>query len=197
MLTDILGSYQKPLFDDLEIDTLQNQTAISLAILAYERAFEVNADTTNFDKNLLKAMLGFDKLFDKDSKEFIDIQSPTNHKKIKIAPENLKTIQLLEEKTPEDQKLKITGKLEMMRYSNNQLEIAVTNGKIKAFLSSDLIITKAKEYFGQDVTANGIAHFNPKGKISSFEIESISRAEKSASYFKNSSELIQEQLDLP
>ena len=197
LLTDILVNYQKPLFDELEVDTLKNQTAISLAISAYERAFETNSDTSNFDKNLLKVMLGFNKFFHKEGKEFIDIQSPTINKKIKIAAKNLKKIEILEEKTPADQKIKITGKLEMMRHSNNQLELITTNGKIKAFINNDSLVATAKDFFGDDVTLDGIAHFNPRGKVVSFEIESISTADKSATYFQNTPMAIQATLDLP
>ncbi|MFM7022839.1 MAG: hypothetical protein ACKOXB_07650 [Flavobacteriales bacterium] len=196
-LSFVLGSYQQPLFDELQIgdDGLKKQTAISLAMSAYERVLDKNADISGFDKNLLKAMVGFNKLFQGNKGEFIDLRIPSEHKKIKLVPKKLKQIEVIEESTPPDQRIKITGKLEMLRHSNNQMELVTINGKIKAFLGSDSIKTAAA-FFGKDVTVDGIAHFNPKGKVVSFEIIEIHSADKAASYFQNNPIAIQEQLDL-
>jgi hypothetical protein len=196
LLTDTLGSYQQPLFEELGVQNLNQQTAIGLALIAYEKATEENANTDTFDKNLLKVMLGFNKFFGHDSKAYIDIKGTTT-RKITIAPKTLQKIKILEEKMPVDQKVKITGKLEMMRHSNNLLELVNPSGKYKVYLNSDYSFEKAKGYFGEEITCTGVAHFNPKGKISSIEIIDITHADKSASYFENSFFAIQEKLDLP
>jgi len=196
LLTDTLGHYQQPLFDELGVQNLNNQTAIGLALVAYEKATEENANTDTFDKNLLKVMLGFNKFFGHDSKAYIDIKG-TATKKITIAPKTLQKIKILEEKTPIDQKVKITGKLEMMKHSSNLLELVNSSGTYKVYLNPDYSFEKAKAYFGDEITCTGLAHFNPKGKISSVEIIDITKADKAASYFENSSFAIQEKLDLP
>ncbi len=195
-LTETLGNYQQPLFDELGVNSLTNQTAIGLAIAAYEKATESPDCIDTFDKNLLKVMLGFNKFFGNDSKSYINING-TSKQKIKIAPTTLQKIKILEEKTPVDQKIKITGKLEMMKYSSNLLELVNANGKFKAHLSNEFSFDKATPYFGKNITCTGIAHFNPKGQISSIEISNITHADTSASFFSNSNFAIQEKLDLP
>lgn len=195
-LTDTLGNYQQPLYDDLGVDNLNKQTAIGLALVAFEKATENNENIDTLDKNLLKIMLGFNKFFGHDSKAYIDIKG-ASRKKVTIAPKSLQKIKILEEKTPIDQKIKITGKLEMMRHSSNLLELVNANGKFKAHLSQEYSFEKAKAFFGEEITCTGLAHFNPKGKISSIEITDITSADKSASFFENSFSAIQEKLDLP
>lgn len=195
LLTATLGNYQQPLYDELGIKDLNNQSALGLALVAYDKATQSKSDTESLDKNLLKVMLGFNKFFSSNSKAYIDING--TRKKIKIAPKTLQKIKILEEKTPADQKIKITGKLEMMRHSNNLLELVNVSGKYKAHLSSDFSFEKAKTFFGEEITCTGLAHFNPKGKITSVEIYDITPADKSASYFENSAFAIQEKLDLP
>ena len=194
-LTETLGNYQQPLYDELGLDSLTNQTAIGLAIAAYEKATENPDNIDTLDKNLLKIMLGFNKFFGHDTKASINING-TSKQKITIAPNTLQKIKLLEEKTPADQKIKITGKLEMMKHSNNLLELVNENGKFKAHLSHDYSFEKALPFFGKEITCAGLAHFNPKGQISSIEITDITAADKSASYFTNTSFAIQEKLDL-
>lgn len=196
LLTDTLGNYQQPLFDELGVKNLNKQSALGLALVAYDKATKNNSDTETLDKNLLKVMLGFNKFFSSDSKAYIDINGSTR-RKVKIAPKTLQKIKILEEKTPADQKIKITGKLEMMRHSNNLLELVNASGKYKAHLCSDFSFEKAKTFFGEEITCTGVAHFNPKGKITSIEISDIIPADKSASYFENSTFAIQEKLDLP
>jgi len=195
-LTETLGSYQQPLYDELGVDSLKNQTAIGLAIAAYERATENPDNIDTLDKNLLKVMLGFNKFFGHDSKSSIDI-SGTSKQKIKIAPITLQKIKILEEKTPVDQKIKITGKLEMMKHSSNLLELVNASGKFKAHLSHDYSFENALPFFGKDITCTGLAHFNPKGQIASIEITHITFADTSAPYFTNANFAIQEKLDLP
>jgi hypothetical protein len=195
-LTETLGSYQQPLYDELGIDSLTNQTAIGLAIAAYERATENPDSIDTLDKNLLKVMLGFNKFFGHNSKSSINING-TAKQKITIAPTTLRKIKILEEKTPVDQKIKITGKLEMMKHSSNLLELVNANGKFKAHLSHEFSFDKALPFFGKDITCSGLAHFNPKGQISSIEITNITHADTSATYFSNTNFAIQEKLDLP
>jgi len=196
LLTETLGNYQQPLFDELGVKDLNNQSALSLALIAYDKATNNASDTETLDKNLLKVMLGFNKFFTSDSKAYIDINGGVKTK-VKIAPKTLQKIKILEEKTPADQKIKITGKLEMMRHSSNLLELVNVSGKYKAHLSPDFSFEKAKTFFGEEITCTGIAHFNPKGKVASIEISDIMSADKSASYFENSSYAVQEKLDLP
>lgn len=195
-LTDTLGTFQQPLYDEIGVGTIKNQSALSLATKAYQQATKSSSDIDTLDKNLLKVMLGFNKFFDAGSKAYIDIGVSRKSGKIKIAPKTLQKIKILEEKTPPDQKVKLTGKLEMMRHSTNLLELVNTNGKFKAHLGQELTFEKAKEFFGQDITCTGIAHFNPKGKISSIEISALSLADKNATFFSNSPIAIQEKLNL-
>ena len=197
LLTDTLGNYQQPLFDELGVQTLDNQTAIGLALIAYEKATESNSNTDTLDKNLLKVMLGFNRFFGEGSKAYIDIKGAKTTQKVTIAPNTLQKIKILEEKTPIDQKVKITGKLEMMKHSRNLLELVNISGTYKVYLNPDYSFEKAKAYFGEEITCTGLAHFNPKGKISSIEIIDITKADKAASYFENSYFSIQEKLDLP
>jgi hypothetical protein len=182
LLTETLGSHQQPLYDELGIKSIKNQSALSLAVRAYDKATHAKAEEETLDKNLLKVMLGFNKFFDHSEKGQINIGNLSQGKRITIGPRTLQKIKLLEESTPKDQKIKISGKLEMMRHSSKLLELINTNGKFKARLSKELTFEKAKKFFGEEITCTGIASFNPKGKVVSIEISDIHPAE-SASFF--------------
>lgn len=196
LLTETLGAFQQPLFDELGVKNHNKQSALGLALVAYSKATQDKSDIETLDKNLLKVMLGFSKLFPSDSNAYIDIDG-SSKKKIRIAPKTLQKIKILEEKTPADQRIKLTGKLEMMRHSSNLLELVNVNGKYKAHLSPEFSFEKAKSFFGEEITCTGIAHFNPRGKIAIIEISDITPSDKSAPYFENSTFAIQEELDLP
>jgi hypothetical protein len=195
-LTETLGDYQQPLYDELGVKSIKKQSAISLGLRAYEKATRLRSEEETLDKNLLNVMLGFKKLFDGNTKGRISIGAATGKKQIVIAQKSLQKIKVLEEATPIDQRIKLTGKLEMMRHSTNLLELINASGKYKAHLSKDLTFEKAKSFFGEEVTCTGVAHYNPRGKVISIEITELKPAE-SASHFKNAPDVIQTKLDLP
>ncbi|MBK8926728.1 MAG: hypothetical protein IPM74_12670 [Crocinitomicaceae bacterium] len=196
VLSDALGNFQQPLFDELGVNDVREQSALSLACIAYEKATQTIEKNEILDKNLLQIMLRFNKLFSHNLKASIDILGDLNPK-ITIAQSTLQKIKILDEKTPADQKIKLTGKFEMMRHSNNLLELVNANGKSKAHLSPEFSFEKARSFLGNEITCIGLAHFNPKGKIVSIEIQFLEMADKSTPFFENSSYAIQEQIDLP
>src|SRR5699024_8121912 len=91
---------------------------------------------------------------------------------------------VLEEKTPTSRKTKVTGKLDVLEHSKSQLELVTNGKKIRAKLSDKINFDAILELFGEEVSISGIVNFNPAGKITSFEIEALKKAESEDDYFK-------------
>lgn len=83
-----------------------------------------------------------------------------------------------------------------MRHSDSLLQVITQGKRIRAFLSEELNIQEVKKYFGEEVTIDGIAHFNPKGELASFEVKKIRLAKSSDNYFKKIPQPVQQRIEL-
>lgn len=194
-LKDSITQAQLPLeFDNIKMDDVFKFSAVDLAMLAYEQAFSENGDVFLLDKPLLKNMQKFKGIFNNNEASFKI--SGYGNKRVIINKEGFKKIKKLESKTAPSIKSRLTGKFDLMKHSNGLLEIIIQNKKIRAFLSSTIDLHSIKDYFGEQVTLDGIAHFNPRGQISSFEVSKIRIAYASDKYFKRIPSPITEQLKL-
>lgn len=192
-LQDSITQAQLPLeFDNIKMDDVFKFSAIDLAMLAYEQAFSESGDVSLLDKPLLKDMQKFKGIF--DNKEASFGISGFGKKTVTLNKESFKKIKKLETKTAPSIKSRLTGKFDLMKHSNGLLEIITQNKKIRAFLTSTIDLHSIKDFFGEEVTLDGIAHFNPRGQISSFEVSKIRIADASDEYFKRIPSPISEQL---
>lgn len=137
-------------------------------------------------------MQKFKNIFDQEGASF-NISGYGN-KKVSLNKERFKKIKKLETTTSPSIKSRLTGKFDLMKHSSGLMEIITQNKKIRAFLASTIEFHSIKDYFGEEVTLDGIAHFNPSGQISSFEVNKIRMANASDDYFKRIPNPISEQL---
>lgn len=195
ILKDSITQAQLPLeFDSIKMDDVFKFSAIDLTMMAYEQAFSENGDVSLLDKPLLKDMQKFKNIFaTKDASFKI---SGYGKKQLSLNKESFKKIKKLETTTSPSIKSRLSGKFDLMKHSNGLLEIITQNKKIRAFLSSDIDLHSIKDFFGEEVTLDGIAHFNPRGQISSFEVTKIRLAAASDEYFKRIPTPIAEQLQV-
>lgn len=195
LLTETLKSMQMPLFSELEIDTLEGETAMSLSMYSYEKAFSEEKDTALLDKLLLKDMLGFRK-FLQQKNEVIELSYKLKQHTVSLEREKFAKVKVLEKTTPRSVKVKITGKLDLMRHSNSQLEIITERKKIRAFLPNYITFDMVKEHFGKDVTISGMANFNPGGKITAIELLNIGMPAEGDDYFRKVPKALKKSINL-
>lgn len=194
-LQDTIIQAQLPLeFENIKVDDVFKLSAIDVAMMAYEQAFSENGNVSLLDKPLLKDMQKFKGIFNQKEASFTI--SGYDKKEVSLNKENFKKIKKLETKTSPSIKSRITGKFDLMKHSNSLIEIITQNKKIRAFLSSSIDLHSIKNFFGEEVTLDDVAHFNPRGQISSFEVSKIRIANASDEYFKRIPNPIAEQFQL-
>jgi hypothetical protein len=127
----------------------------------------------------------------------IEVSSGKKSKVIRLKKEVIEKIKTIEDKTPASIKTKVTGVLDVLKHSNNQLELIVDETKrIRAVLSEQLSINELTPFFGKEVTVSGTANYNPSGEVISFEINGYKRVNKKEKYFSQLPKPLFEETDL-
>lgn len=193
-LSDTLINAQMPLpYGDSQLDDICKGSALDLGLMAFQQAFHGN-DTTLLDKALLKDMQRLKRVFKDGEGSFV--LKGRNRSEIRLNAERFKEIRKLESSIAPSMTARITGKLELMRHSNSSVQILADGHVIKAYLTEEVGFQTAKEFFGEEVTIDGIAHFDAKKKVSRFELKKIRLASANDSYFRRVPEPLAEQLSL-
>lgn len=193
-LSDTLVSAQMPLpYGDIQIEDISKGSALDLGLMAFQQAFQGD-DTSLLDKALLKDMQRLKRVFNNNHGSFI--LSGRNRSSIRLNAERFKQIRRLESSIAPSITARITGKLELMRHSNSSVQIIADGQTIRAYLTDRLSFADAKEFFGEEVTLDGIAHFDAKRKVSRFEVKTIRLASASDDYFRRMPEPLAQQLSM-
>lgn len=182
VLKNTLHQVQLPIYYDLEANEVMGNTALSLAMVGYDKAFCNSADTNLLDKHLLKEMMVFNKLLENE-KCSINFSTKNKNFQISLTKSNFTKVKKLEENTPHPIKMKITGKLDVMKHTNAQLEIVTEKGRIRALLTNDITFDKVKPFFGDKISIIGEVNFNPARSITSVELLSIEKAKEGDRFF--------------
>lgn len=183
VLKDTMQKVQVPIpYGDLDFNELSNGTALGLGIQAFQQAFDNDGDTSLLDKQLLKEMQGFKRLFKtRTGRISFGNNQGTN---LELSQERFKEIKKLEESIPPSMTARITGKLDLMRHSNASVQLLTAGKVIRAFLTKALPPEEVIGLFGEEVTTDGIAHFNAKKELVRFEIKKIRLATSNDEFFK-------------
>lgn len=189
LLKETLHHIQLPIYYDVEAKEIMENTALSLAMTGYQKAFQDSVSTNLLDKHLLKEMLVFKKLLNKENSS-IEFSTKNRNFQVQLTRENFSKIQKLEENTPPPVKMRITGKLDVMKHTTAQLEIVTEKGRIRALLNQEITFEKVKPFFGEKVSITGEVNFNPARGISSVELLSIQKAEEREYFFSQVSNFI-------
>jgi hypothetical protein len=182
VLKNTLRQVQLPIYYDLEANEVMENTALSLAMVGYEKAFLDSVNTNLLDKHLLKEMMVFNKLL-LSEKCSIDFSTKNKNFHVSLTKDNFTKVKKLEENTPQPIKMRITGKLDVMKHTTAQLEIVTEKGRIRALLNNDITFDKVKPYFGDNVSIIGEVNFNPAHAITSVELISIEKAKEGDNFF--------------
>lgn len=191
-LKSVLKSLQLPIYQDFDPNEFNKKnSAIDLSMHVLNAAVN-SQDSVILDKNLLKEIQKFKSLLTTETSGILI----DGNKALEINRSSLAEIKVLEDKTPESIQAKVTGKLESIKHSKSQLEIISNTDKIRANLSESLKFDDVFPLFGKDITAKGIAHFNPTGRVSSFEIQKVDLASEKDEFFRQAPQLIFKEFDI-
>jgi len=91
-----------------------------MAILAYQKAISEERSTDLLDKSLLGEMLAFKEILSKGNGQ-IEMDCPALARKVILTKNSFEKISKLENATPAPLKIKLSGKLDVLKYSHSMV----------------------------------------------------------------------------
>jgi len=195
VLSETLKGIQYPLFNDLDSTDYSRDTALSLAMLAYEKAIKEDRETNLLDKALLGEMLIFKDMLGSDKRK-IEIECPFLSRKVILEKSSFDKIRVLESVTPDPIKIKLSGKLDVLKHSNSLAEIITPQKRVKVKLPDNIGFDLLKPLFGMDVTIIGLANFNPARQLVSILLSDIHPVNTDDSFFNAIPPVLKETTDV-
>ncbi|MEI7501575.1 MAG: hypothetical protein WCK84_14150 [Bacteroidota bacterium] len=195
VLSETLKSIQYPLFNELDSKDYSRDTALSLAMLAYQKAISEDRETDLLDKALLGEMLVFKDILDV-GKRRIEMNCPSLSRKVVLEKSSFDKIRGLESATPEPIKIKLSGKLDVLKHSNSLAEIITPQKRVKVKLPDNIGFDVLKPLFGKDVTVMGLANLNPAGQLVSILLSDIHPVNSDDSFFNAIPPVLKETTDI-
>ncbi len=181
-----LTNFQLNAFTQDEISDMLKQTPVSLFISSFKDALDTDSEKKMLDKPLLNRMEKFKKVFcSKDEK--ILISNEKKSKGLVLTEETFDDIRKIEQETPESHKTILNGLVEKLEYSKRKVKIITKDGGVEAYLGEKLHTDQIKNYWGRNVTIEGIAFYRYGGKIGAVEIEKIFEPNSEDKYFSGKS----------
>ena len=181
-LEKYINSFQSNLFNPEHYAGLQKLTPMALVIQTFRSALIDDEDRNNLDKPLLKSLLKFKKNFI-DHNEVFHLSNRQSIPAIMLKLDDFKKIEMLEENTPEPNKVTVNGKLDEMKHSKSRVVILTSEGAVNAFIKDQQVIDKLAGYFGKELTVKGTAHYRPGGRLSHIEIQEFAEPNETDKYF--------------
>jgi len=195
VLSETLKSIQYPLFNELDSKDYSRDSALSLAMLAYQKAISEDRETDLLDKALLGEMLVFKDLLD-SGKRKIEMDCPSLSRKVILETSSFDKIRVLESTTPEPIKIKLSGKLDVLKHSNSLAEIITPQKRVKVKLPDNIGFDLLKPLFGKEVTVTGLANLNPARQLVSILLAVIHPINSDDSFFNAIPPVLKETTDI-
>lgn len=192
---DTLLGQQGNVFRPQILEELPALTPLALVIQSFSDALSENGNEEFLDKPLLHELQHFKRVFLAEG-EAIVFSNRGSLPALRLSKADLNTIKTLEEQTPNPQSILVKGLVETLKYSNAKVIIQLETGRVDAFLPNSIPPAAIGQYWGQELTISGTAHYRPSGRIAYIEIERIFQPGKGDEYFsrKKSSESTEQQI---
>lgn len=165
-----------------EKQSLSLFSPMSLVILSFSAALKDDEDKNLIDEPLIDELLKFRKFFNTDTEKIL-MTNRSSIPEIEFSRKEIDKIENLYKKIPTPQKTVVTGIVDEMKFSREQVILTTAdNKKIVVEVAKDLF-RELKEYFGQEIAIQGMAYFKPGGHLSYVKMESFGNADKAAKMF--------------
>jgi hypothetical protein len=158
-----------------EIDT--SRSSLSLFEESFEEALRGKEDADLFDEALLRTFSDFSRLFS-GGIERIEImdRSARHPRSIELKPDRLERVEQLWRRTPPDQRVRIAGRLDTIRHSDQMFTLILESGEVLRGIAEGIDSGILAELFGQTVMVSGKAVFRPSGSVLRIEADLIEPA---------------------
>ena len=157
---------------DMFADLDPRQSPIELFETALEDALSGNDDSDRFDPALLRTFEKLEALFSSG----IDAVEIVNGRSIRVDEPAVARMRQISAKTYPPQRVRIAGRLEIIRYSDCRFTLVLDSGAQLQGTALDLGHGVLQGHFGQTVVVTGVAVFRASGKPLRIEAAQIEEA---------------------
>ena len=151
-----------------------SRTAIDLLEESIAEAAGGQLDTELYDQPLLAKMKEFDRVL---SAGYHHVElGDTASSPVVIRADTVRVVDQLLHKTPQPQSVRVSGRLDLIRYSDRMFVLAMDDGQSIKGVAEGVAAAKLAELFGCNVTVTGTAVFRPAGRILRLEADDLEPA---------------------
>jgi hypothetical protein len=159
---------QRELFDPLN----PASTCIDVFVEALDDALGNKRDSDRYDDGLIDTLMGLGRVLDHRVKDF---ELSNGHPR-RIERASVESLKELRRSIPSDQRIRIAGKLDLLKHSNRIFEVELSTGTVRGVIVRDLDFEKIRGLLGQQVVVSGVAKFRPSGRVLRVEADQLLRA---------------------
>jgi hypothetical protein len=146
-----------------------NATCIDVFVEALDDALTNNANSDRYDDGLIETFTAFGRVLDHDVNSFELRNGATR----RIERESVESLKQLRRSIPSDQRVRIAGKLEMLKHSSRIFSVELPTAEVRGVLASDADVAAYGRLLGQEVIVSGVAKFRPSGRVLRVEADQI------------------------
>lgn len=141
--------------------------------------FSGNMESENYDDGLIKTIGRFGHILSDEMRELRIFNGRLNP--ISIERAKLQSIKKLTKSTPPTTQVRVSGKLDMIRYSDRMFDLKLESGETVRGVATKLDPGALAKLFGQETVVTGRAVFHPSGKLRRVEAHKVEPAEGAVS----------------
>lgn len=162
-------------FDQLD----EPSTSLTLLAESLEDAMAGNPDSDRYDYGLLQKFQELGRVFERGiaAVEVLDTNGFPGRRALTIQPDALERIERLRQQTPQNQHVRIAGRLDVIRHSDRMFALILESGIVLRGVAEGFPPEAMAELFGKSVIVSGTAIFRPSGRVQTIEAERIEKAE--------------------
>ncbi|AUX48533.1 uncharacterized protein SOCE26_100710 [Sorangium cellulosum] len=170
-LTDALSHRSRQL--DLFAAAEPSRSCLDYLEDSLDDALAGREDSDRCDRPLMATLEGLGRLF----RHGVDSIELINGRTLRIDPGGVEAIRALRQRTPEDRRVAVGGKLDAIRHSGRSFTLVLTSGETLRGIAAEAVDpSDLARLFGQPAIVSGMAKFRPSGKVLRVEAERIDPA---------------------
>jgi hypothetical protein len=180
---------QPDLFDVISPD----DSCLDLFARALDDALGGKEDSDLYDDGLIATLEGFDKVF----RHGVDRIELCNGRTRGLDRGAVESLHQLRRRIPAEQRVRVAGKLELLRHSKRMFMLELESGEIvRGVVFTDEAFGALPALFGEQVLISGLARFRPSGKVLRIETDHVSPAEGDTSIWAKAPRPLLRSLDV-
>lgn len=135
-----------------------------------EDALAGKADSDSYDPSLMDTLAGLGRLF----RYGVETIEMINGRTLRVDRQGVDGIRALRTRTPEDRRVMIAGKLEMIRHSDRSFTLLLPSGEVVRGIATEQVnLADLAGLFGKPALVSGIAKFRPSRAVLRVEAEHV------------------------